>query len=144
MSANSFKFDGLAELMRDLRNLPSHLAEESSGIVGGAADDAKAEIVSEYAIGPTADTRRGDLRAKVTVRKERTRFGASAVVRSASKHAMPYEFGTQVRYDRGASRGVMPSKPTVIPISNKHRRQMYTKLSALLERNGLTVTGDAQ
>jgi len=69
-------------------------------------------------------------------------FGARAVVVNKAKHAALFEYGTQARHtDIGADRGSMPPGNFFIGISVKHRRAMYARIGALLERYGFSVMG---
>lgn len=142
MSNNRLVFEGLEELKRELRQLPSELTAEASNIVNGAANGAAAQVKANYA------RVSGDLVEGVDVVEANGQFSAGAVVRSKSKHAWMYENGTQVRHtSRGANRGAMPPAPpgrAFIPVVIRKRRQMFESLKALLVRKGLLVTGDAR
>lgn len=140
MSNNRFVFGGIAELRAALRALPRELKGEGGHIVEARANSAAATIRADYAVHD------GDLRDGVSVREsEGGPFGAGAVVVSAAKHAHLYEFGTQVRtvHKTGQNAGAMPPKPTFVPAMVRERRRMYGELADMLERHGLTVTGDA-
>lgn len=120
-----------------LRDMPRELAEEAGGIVTGAAEQAKLEIVSAY---PEVT---GNLKRGVTVKQERSAFGATAIVKSNAKHSHLYEYGSQVRNTSiGANRGAMPARPTFIPVVVRRRRSMNEALIGLLKRAGFQVSGD--
>ena len=127
----------MTEFRQQLRNLPRELAGEASGIVTGAAEGAKDEVVNAYPDGT------GNLRRGVKVTKETSVFGTSAVVRSNARHSHLYEYGSQVRHNaNGANRGAMPTRPTFIPIVMRRRKAMYDALKNLLVRAGFQVSGD--
>ena len=128
---------GLEELKADLRALPEALAGEGAHIVEGRANGATATIKRGY------PTRTGELRDKLTVTHTRNRFGASSVVRNASKYADEFEHGTQARHTAiGANRGPMPANPLFTQTIMRERRGMYDDLRDLLTRHGLQVSGN--
>jgi len=133
----SFVFSGLDELKAQLRHLPAELAAEGGHLVEAAANGAAATIKGGY------PSRTGDLRTHVEVTHTRSRFGARSVLRNTSKHAAPFEHGSQARHTAlGANRGSMPPNHLFTQTIIAKRRQMYAQLQDLLVRNGLTVTGD--
>lgn len=138
MSGNRFVFDGLEQLLTDLRALPAELTTEGGHIVEGRANGAAATIKGGY------PSRSGELRDKLTVTHTRSVFGARSVVRNSSKYADEFEFGTQARHTAiGANRGSMPPNPLFTQTVQRARRAMYGDLKDLLVRHGLTVSGDA-
>lgn len=138
MSNNRIVFDGLAELKVALQNLPADLAREAGFIVYANADEAAREVKAAY------PSRTGNLRARVSVKKERGQFGASATVRNTAKHAHLFENGTQARHTAlGANRGSMPPGHVFVPVMIRRRRVMYQVLKDLLVKHGLLVSGDA-
>lgn len=89
-------------------------------------------------------SRSGDLRKKLTVTHTRSAFGARSVVRNTSKHALPFEVGTQARHTAlGANRGSMPPNPLFTRTIKIERRAMTVDHIDLLKRLGLLVTGNA-
>lgn len=136
---NRFVWSGLEELKAQLRALPEELAEEGGQIVEARANRAVATIGSGY------PSRSGDLKAKLRVEHTRSRFGARSVIRNTSKHALPFDIGSQVNRvtRRGVNRGRMPAKPIFSQTMQRERRGMWGDLKDLLVRKGLTVTGDA-
>lgn len=134
--SSRFVFTGLQEMLADLRKLPAELAGEGGDLVEGRGDRAMATIAAGY------PSRTGDLRTKLKVTHTRSAFGARSVVRNSSKHALPYDAGSQtVRITkRGISRGTMPPTPIFSQTIARERRAMYGDLKELLERHGLTVT----
>jgi hypothetical protein len=137
MSNNRLTFPGLAELRAELRALPAALAAEAAHIVEGRANGAGATIKGGY------PSRAGELRDKLEVEHTRNPFGARSVVRNTSKHALPFEYGTQARHTKiGANRGSMPANPLFTQTVRRERRAMYSDLQAMVVRHGLTVTGD--
>lgn len=138
--ANKLVWDGLNELKAQLREMPVELRDDASEIVDGTGEAAKADVIEAYA------NVTGNLDRGVRLEKEQSPFGSIAVLMSNARHAYLYEFGTKPRYTgAGSYKGVMPAKdkPTFISIAVRHRREMYRKLVALLERAGLQVSGDA-
>jgi hypothetical protein len=133
---------GLDELRNALRRLPQALTQEAHAIVVAQAEAAQREVINGYPEGPT-----GNLRRRVTIEVNTSKFSAGARVRSRAPHATIFERGTKARMTRaGASRGVMPQAPEparMIPKAITHRRRMYQSLQAMLERHGLLVTGEA-
>lgn len=130
--------EGLTELRQALRDLPSDLTDDASVIVQAHADDAATQIRAVY-----EDHRvTGHLAAGVTVDRSHSAFTTRAIVKSKAKHAHLFEFGSQLRkHDNGKSVGVMPPRPTVIPIAIRKRAQMVRVLIDLVKRAGFTVTG---
>lgn len=133
-----FVVTGLEELIAQLRALPAELAGEGGHIVEGRANGATATIKAGYPV------RAGDLRDKLDVTHTRSRFGARSVVKNTSKHAVPYDQGSEtVRITtKGISRGRMPPKPIFSQTMARERRAMYRDFADLLRRHGLTVTGN--
>lgn len=135
--SSRFVWTGLEELKAALRSLPAELATEGGHLVEGRANGAAATIKGGY------PSRSGELRDKLTVTHTRSAFGARSVIKNTSKHAAPFEVGTQARHTAlGANRGSMPPNPLFTQTLVRARRAMYGDLQGLLERHGLTVTGD--
>ena len=133
-------WSGLQELKAALRNLPTELAAEATGIVSGRAERAMRDIETSY------PERTGNLRKGLRLGSGASvgRFGASTILKNVSPHAWIFENGTQARHnDLGANRGAMPPGHIFIPIVIRQRRAMYHDLAALLERHGFTVSGVA-
>jgi hypothetical protein len=126
-----FEFQGLNELIADLRHLPAELKGEATSIVMDRAIAAQADIVSQYPQGPTGNLKHG---VKVLVRAIGP-HGVSAQVRSSAPHAWLWEHG-RCRWGEISD----PPAPVFIPTMMRHRRAMYAQLAALLERHGLRVT----
>lgn len=139
MSDNRFTWSGLEELKAQLRALPSELGVEAAHIVEGRANGAAAIIKRGY------PSRSGDLRDELDVEHTRSAFGARSTVINRSKHAAPFDRGSEtVRITTaGISRGKMPPNPIFTQTIIRERRAMYGDLAELLRRKGLTVTGDA-
>jgi hypothetical protein len=133
-----FTWTGLEELKAQLRNLPAELTTEGGHLVEGRANGAVVTIKSGY------PSRSGELRDKLTVEHTRSRFGARSVVRNTSKHAVPFEIGSQVNRvtSRGVNRGRMPANPIFSQTMRRERRAMWGDLADLLVRHGLQVSGD--
>lgn len=142
MSNNRLVLTGFEELKQQLRNLPTHLAEEAAGIVVAHAQTAAGNIRAAYPEGPTGNLKRGVKVDQVEV-GGRTNAGARARVRSTARHAFIYENGTQARHtDEGWNRGAMPPGNVFIPAVVRERRAMVNDLIAMVQREGLTVTGN--
>jgi len=129
---------GLDELKAALRALPAELAGEGADIVENRAELATSSIRQCYPL------RSGDLRAKLTVEHTRTPFGARSVIRNTSRHAVPFEIGSQVNRvtAQGWNRGRMPANPIFTQTIVRERRRMHDDHKALLVRKGLQVSGD--
>jgi Bacteriophage HK97-gp10, putative tail-component len=142
---NSVRWDGLEEFRRALRNLPDALAGEAVREAESSANAATFEIRSAYG----AHRYTGRLQASVGVEEQQVPFGFRFVVRARAKHAHLFEFGTQARHYftvRGVRKlvGAMPPARIFIPTMIKHRRQLYGRLVAMMQRHGLLVIGDVE
>ena len=134
---NGLVWSGVDELQAELRALGDALARDGSAIVQAAGNGAFATIHGGY------PRRTGDLKQGLTVTHTRTAYGAKALLVNTSPHAIPFEVGTQARHSKlGANRGSMPPNHLFTRTMNSARRAMNTQHTALLERAGLTVTGD--
>jgi hypothetical protein len=142
VSGVRLEFKGLAELKQQLRNLPANLAAEAGRITEASANAAAVAIRTAYPTGPT-----GNLKSGVTVtRFEKGKLAAGSIVKNTAKHATIFEVGTQARHyftkkGKKKSVGKMPPGRVFVPIAIEKRRQMYEQLVAMLERNGLKVSG---
>ena len=138
------KWDGLAELYKDLESLPATLTAEAAHIVEGVANAAAYEIRSAYG----EHAKSGNLRDSVFVTHfDHGRYSAGAQVKATAPHAWLFENGSAgrayythhgVRHETGA----MTAYHVFIPIVMKHRRIMHTQFAALLERNGIAARID--
>ena len=149
------QWDGLEELKIALRRLPQELQQEATTIVLSHAERAAQEIRDAYPIGTPGRKRKGvpiepgGLVAGVQVfAAEAGPWGTKAVVRNRAKHATIYERGTKARHYftvDGVKKllGSMPAGNVFVPRMITWRHRMYDELKALLERQGLMVTGDA-
>lgn len=139
MSVNTFEFKGLAELKRALQNLPAHLVDEARtdvlGAANGAAEGMRKDYRAEYPIKPTKRKLTGKLVAGVEVltAADTSPFGVGAVVVNKTKYANMLEHGTYGH----------PPRPIFIRNVIRERKAMYTRLKAMLKREGLEVSGDA-
>jgi len=133
-----FRIEGLDALRAQLRELPASLAGEGGQLVAHRGDRAGAAIRDGY----PARTR--DLRDRLEVLHRANAFGARAIIINRSRHALPFEYGTQARHTQlGSNRGAMPPNPLFSSTVARERRGMWQDLSDLLVRAGLTVTGHA-
>jgi len=140
----SVTWTGLDELEQALRTLPDRLTGEAQGIVRAAADEALATIASDYA----GHVISGNLQRGLKRQEQSAgRYGVAYRIVSASPHAWWFEHGTMARHTaKGASRGAMwggprPAGHVVVPTAIRVRTQMNRHLVAMLEREGLLVTG---
>jgi hypothetical protein len=128
------KLDGVDELMRDLTHMPAEIRAEAMDIVRETTEGAASEITHTY------PSRTGNLRNRI-----RTLYPASAalvgVIRSMAPHSHLFEFGTKQRQNKaGANRGRMPRADIFVPIVQKWRERMYTRLLTLLANKGFLVS----
>lgn len=146
MADNRFVFDGLDDLKAALRNLPDELAGEAGRIVETHANSAAVTIRAAYG----AHRRTGNLQEHVSIdRVARGRYGAAARVKSTARHAHLFETGTKARHyitRRGVRHVTGAAEPqhVFVPEMIRVRRRMYEELKALLVRNGIQVSGDAE
>lgn len=147
MSTVSLKWAGLEELRAQLRALPAELAAEASRIVLDSAEAARSEIDAGY---PEVS---GNLKRGLIVKRAAAGpYGAGAVLTNRAKHAWLYDNGTQARHYVTQAGKTHPtgrmwgkSAPTHLFVKTviRKRRLMYERLKGLLQRHGLTVSGDA-
>ena len=140
-SHNRIQWEGLDELRRQLRELPTDLRDEASAIVLEAGQAAEREIDQGYQRYQIT----GALRSGLTLFKSAaTAFGVGVLLRNRAPHAWLFEHGSQTRKTGWyGSHNPMPARPLFIPIVRKHRARMYDALKGLLARAGLQVSGDA-
>lgn len=147
MASNALRFDGLAELREQLRNLPAELTAEASRLVEGTANGMAVEVRTEY--GKHNVT--GDLQSGVVVtHTEGGKWSAGAIVKSTSPHAWLFDNGSQARHyfsnngekhETGKMWGRIPPTHVFGRAAGRARRQLNAKFIAMLERAGLRVTG---
>jgi len=144
MSDNRFVFTGLDELKEALQSLPADLAEDAASYVEAAAYGAEREVRQVY----EAHEHSGNLARRLSITTDTSDYGASARIKSAGFHAWMFENGTQARHWKsgkgtGAMWGKTSQPPTHVFVRTmiKARKQMYDRLRAVLERQGLQVTG---
>jgi len=146
--SNQFVFYGIDALKEALRALPGNLAEEAADYVQEAAAAAEAEVRQVY----EAHRHTGNLAARLTSDTSASAFGAAARIKNTAHHAWIFENGSQARHytssggkrhDTGSMWGHTSQPPTHVFVRTmqKHRKAMYERLSAMLERQGLEVTG---
>jgi hypothetical protein len=144
----SVKWEGLAELKKELRELPRELAGKAQGIVFEAAVDAMQDATPRYPIGPTQLQGRrpgGNLRRglRVFASPQVARSAASVKLLSAAPHAHLYEYGTVQRKSRRGNRGTMTGTKVFWPAVGRAKKRMWRQLIALLRAHGLAVKGTA-
>ena len=141
----SLVFDGLAQLQKDLLNLPTDLQAEAGHIVEAHANAAAARIKDTY----SQHWITGELTKKVTVDFDLTTgVAASAVLKNTSKLAYIFENGTEARHyvtvnGKQHLTGAMPGFHVLVPRVMQERRNMQIDLAAMVASHGLTVTGTA-
>lgn len=137
---STITWSGLEELKQQLRTLPQNMHAEARHICEAEANAAAATIKASYPV------QTGELRDKLTVERiEPNQFSTGFIVKNTSKLAYIFENGTQARHTaHGWNRGRMPPGRVFIPTVAKRRRTMYQNLIAMMERYGLTVTGDGR
>jgi hypothetical protein len=126
-------FEGLDELRKALRDLPAALQAEAATIVEDTAYDAARDLLAAYPPEP------GPLRNGVVVVDRSSRWQARWDVKSKSKQASWWEFGTQNRHTQQLwNRGAAPAHRDqgLVPIAIRHRRTMLDKLIEVVKRNG--------
>lgn len=143
MSA-TLRWDGLDELRLALRNMPQDLTAEAAHIVEGAANGAEVDIRAEY--NQVTGNLRDGLRQ---THFEDSKFSVGVLLKSTSPHAWLWDNGSEARHwASGKSTGTMwgktPPQHTFVRTVVRARRRMYEQLQQMLERHGLTVTGDAR
>ena len=127
---------GFDELIEQLRRLPEHLTAEGGAIVNAASDAFMADVEAAY------PKRTGNLaRGLRKLNKTSGRFGVVYQVKNVAKHAWLFENGSQTRRSRAGNPSPMPPGHIFVPAAVRHRAQMYRNLAAMLEREGLLVTG---
>jgi hypothetical protein len=140
---------GIDELREALRSLPADLAAEAATEVTAAAQAAEADVRQVY----EAHVASGTLAARLSVSTSTSAFGANAKVKNTSPIAFIFENGTQARHyvtasgaqhATGAMWGKTPEPPThtFVRAMQARRKAMYERLRAILERQGLQVTGE--
>lgn len=136
--ATTLRMDGLKEFYGYLRQLPDELKGEADAIVRLQAEDAKRSIQQGYPEGPT-----GNLKARVSVEHNSSKWGTNAIVRSRAPHAWMFENGTRERKtSRGFNRGRMPKADEAeafIPKAIRYRRRMIEALKTVLVKAGFEV-----
>ena len=130
------------QLKQDIKTLPGALAGEGAKIVEGHANGAVVSIKSGY---PVIS---GNLRDKVQVTHTRPPFAAKSVVKNTAKYATAFEKGSQVRHyitvnGKTKTIGKMPATPLFSREMARARRAKDQDVIAMLQRHGLTVTGEA-
>jgi len=147
MANNRMVFNGMDELREQLRNLPAELTTEASRIVEATANAAAVEVRTEY--GKHNIT--GDLQSGVIVTHvDQGKYAAGAILKSSSPLAWLFDNGSQARHyfsqsgakhSTGKMWGQIPPTHIFARTAGRARRLMMEKFIAMLERNGLRVTG---
>ena len=136
-----FTLPGVDMLQRQLAALPRILTEDGRRIVQNTAAAAAARITGRY---QTA-AKTGTLARRVSVRALGAGQGkVMQDVASRAPHGWLYEHGSRLRRTkRNLPRGAMPAADVFVPTIIMYRAVMYREIRAMLERNGLKVSGDA-
>jgi hypothetical protein len=132
----SFKWQGLEELRRELRELAADVSESSGAvnrIVLETMNAAAAALEQEY--GQHRVT--GNLAS--SVRKKNPRPGVG-IVYSSAPHAHLFEDGTKARQTkRGFNRGREKKHRSIARVAVQQRAQMVARLVDLLRSHGFEV-----
>jgi hypothetical protein len=138
MSRVTLEWEGLTQLEEDLHTLPTDLRIEAITITREAADDAAATMAALY------PKRTGALANSLLVsQSEPGPYATRAMVINTSAYALVFDLGSQARHSAiGANRGSMPAGNVFVPTMIRARRAMYDSLKDLLQRSGLSVSGD--
>lgn len=138
MSA-SFTWLELDSTLEALDQLPEELADEGAAIAVAQGYAAADEMRQAYA----PHTKSGNLVDQLEVEETNDGIVArGAVVINHAEYAYWFEHGTAIRHTtKGYNRGA-PARPgnVFIPAMQRARFRFELELSALLVRNGLTVT----
>lgn len=141
--ASRLVWEGLDDLMDEIRRLPETLTGEATKLVEGAANAVTFEIRSAYPV------RTGKLRnaTKLMPLKSKGQFVAGAMVTNTSKLATIIENGSQARHYftvNGVKHltGRMPPGHVFIPRIVRARRKLLQQLKDMVTRHGAIVTGE--
>jgi hypothetical protein len=147
--SNTLVLTGIDELREALRSLPAELAGAAATAVTTAAQGAESDARDVY----EAHRHSGNLVARLSRTTSSSSFGAGAVVKNTAKHAWIFENGSEARHyttasgathGTGAMWGQTAQPPTHVFVRamQARRKTMYDELRALLEQQGLQVTGE--
>jgi len=132
----AFKYEGLEEFKKDLRNLPHELADDGADIVFRHARSAFVEIMQTY------PERTGNLKKGMRFEESRGQFFTSVMLVNKAKHAYLFENGTELRKtDLGWPRGKMPPGRVFVRLVIKWRLRMWRAFATLMRDHGLVVHG---
>jgi hypothetical protein len=127
----SLTWDGLDEIYKYFLELPTNLAE-----AGGALADRSATECA-FAIKAAYPRRSGHLIDSTIVRERKLEFGLRARVINTAAYVYAFESGR-----KKGNHGTTPARPTFIPLREKYQKSLKAALRALMEANGLKVTGE--
>lgn len=136
------ELQGLEELKAALRNLPAELRDEANTYVEAATNEAEAALLRSYPEGGTGNLRKG---VKKTI--EKSAFGVVGTVKSTSRHAHLWEYGTVDRNTKqGWYRGQEHSARErgmegLSAIAPRVRRKLNEQLWQLVKRAGFDLSG---
>ena len=137
-------WDGLEELLAELKAMPEACAGEAAKLVDGAANGAYVDISGAYPI------RTGNLRKGMRIKRvEKKGLFVAAKVENVAALANIFEKGTEARHYVEASgvqhlTGKMPAGQVFVPRAIKARRRLTQELIDMTARvTGATVTDDA-
>jgi hypothetical protein len=143
MSKTLLVWDGMAEYLAELRELPTACAGEAAKLVEAAVNGAEVDIKAAYPV------RSGDLRDHVmTAPLVLGGLIVGSVVKNTSPIAIIFERGSEARHyitKNGVQHltGRMPPGNVFVPRILQARRKLVEALKAAQVRRGATVTGDA-
>lgn len=143
----SVTWTGLEELKEALRTMPEELTAEAVAEVEDAANGAAASLRAIYGTHVVS----GRLRDSVFVsHRAAGKYVAAAIVKVTDPIAWLFDNGSQARHwlrgtkqSTGTMWGKTPPTHVFVKTMIAARRTMYERLKDLLERHGLTVSGDA-
>ena len=142
--AQALVWDGMAELIAEVKQLPEACTGEAAKIAEGVVNGVTLDIKAAY------PWRTGNLRTKTTVSplKVRGKFITGGVVKNTSPLAIIFENGTQARHYvtvNGVKHltGRMPPGHVFWPRIAKARRALTQLLKDMVLRRGaVSVTGE--
>lgn len=146
MASASVRWDGLDELLAAMRALPAELTAEATEYAQQAVDRAEADAAAGY--GHKSGNLRDHLRQTV---ESTDRFGVRLALKNTARHAWLWDYGTEARHyftdagkrhETGAMWGKRPPPFTFTRAVIRWRRWMYEQDKAMLERQGLIVSGE--
>jgi hypothetical protein len=134
------QWTGLDSFKHELQALTTNMVDEANTIMRESATQAKADIAVAY------PAKSGRLRTGLVIRDARGVVLAGVELVQTAPHGWIFEHGTKPRENRqGNFRGVMPARPTLIPIASAYRQGAIALIIDRLYAHGASrVTGQAE